>query len=186
MDEAVNGSTVIVLDTAAGIVGEMDKLAAHGRPPTPHLAYSVVLLDGAGATLLQRRANAKYHFAGRWSTTCCSHPRPGEPVRDAARRRVAEELHVECETLEVRGAFWYRAEDPDSGLAEYEYDVVLLGRVRGVARPDPAEVSETALRQPDEVLTACLLDPRSHTPWLPMVLETALGPAQRIAPTVRL
>jgi isopentenyl-diphosphate Delta-isomerase len=172
--------TVVVLD-AAGIVGEMDKLAAHERPPTPHLAFSVVLLDPAGATLLQRRANAKYHFAGRWSNACCSHPRPGEPLRQAAQRRVAEELNVWCDTLEVRGAFWYRAEDPASGLAEHEYDVVLMGRVRGIARPDPAEVSEIALRQPDDVLVACREDPRSYTPWLSTVLETALGPAQPIA-----
>ena len=177
---ADTGAPVVVLDEA-GIAGQMDKLAAHGRPPTPHLAFSVVLLDADGATLLQRRADVKYHFAGRWSNACCSHPRPGEPLRQAARRRLAEELHVWCDELEVRGAFWYHAEDPASGLAEHEYDVVLMGRVWDAARPDPAEVSEVALRRPDEVLAGCRDDPRSYTPWLPMVLETALGPAQRIA-----
>jgi isopentenyl-diphosphate Delta-isomerase len=186
MADVTTGSTVVVLDPAARIVGAMDKLTAHGRPPTPHLAYSVVLLDGAGATLLQRRANAKYHFAGRWSNACCSHPLPGESLQRAAWRRVGEELQVDCSTLEVRGAFWYHAEDPASGLAEHEYDVVLLGRVRGVARPNPAEVSEVTLRPPEDVLTACREDPESYTPWLPMVLETALGPAQRIAPVVPL
>ncbi|HSK96139.1 MAG TPA: isopentenyl-diphosphate Delta-isomerase, partial [Euzebyales bacterium] len=139
--------TVVVLDDDAEVVGQMDKLAAHARPPTPHLAFSVVLLDHTGATLLQRRANAKYHFAGRWSNACCSHPRPGEPLRREARRRIAAELHVDCDPLEVRGAFWYRADDPVSGLAEHEYDVVLVGRFRGVVRPDPAEVSDIALRQ---------------------------------------
>jgi isopentenyl-diphosphate delta-isomerase len=179
-------SAVVVLDEAAAVVGEMDKLAAHGQPPTPHLAFSVVLFDTTGAVLLQRRAAAKYHFAGRWSNTCCSHPRPGEPLRQAARRRIAEELAVRCDTLDVRGAFWYRAEDPASGLAEYEYDVVLIGRTDDVARPNPAEASAVALRAPDDVLAACVHDPESYTPWLPMVLKTALGPAQRIAVDVPL
>lgn len=182
----LRGSAVVVLDTAAGVVGEMDKLAAHSRPPTPHLAFSVVLFDAAGATLLQRRAAAKYHFAGRWSNACCSHPRPGEPLRMAAQRRIAEELQVACDTLEVRGAFWYCAEDPASGLVEHEYDVVLIGRTRGTARPNPAEVSDVAMHQPDDVLKACVQDPELYTPWLPMVLKTALGPAQRIAVDVPL
>jgi isopentenyl-diphosphate delta-isomerase len=104
----------------------------------------------------------------------------------AARRRVTEELRIECDSLEVRGAFWYHADDPASGLAEHEYDVVLLGRVRGAARPDPAEVSEVTLRQPDQVLTACRDNPAAYTPWLPMVLETALGPAQAIMAQVPL
>ena len=179
-------SAVVVLDAAATVIGEMDKIAAHGRPPTPHLAFSVVLFDSTGATLLQRRSAAKYHFAGRWSNTCCSHPQPGEPLRHAARRRVAEELDVHCDMLEVRGAFWYCAEDPVSGLAEHEYDVVLIGRTNGGARPNPAEVSDVALRTPEDVLEACVDEPSSYTPWLPMVLKTALGPAQAIAVDVPL
>lgn len=177
----LTGPTVVVLDAAATVVGEMDKLAAHSRPPTPHLAFSVVLFDAAGATLLQRRAAAKYHFAGRWSNACCSHPRPGEPLRQAARRRIAEELGIRCDTLEVRGAFWYRAEDPASGLAEHEYDVVLIGQTDHVPRPNPVEACDVALRTPEDVLEACVQDPASYTPWLPMVLETALGPPQGIA-----
>jgi isopentenyl-diphosphate delta-isomerase len=188
-DEAaaeLGGSAVVVLDMAARVVGEMDKLTAHSRPATPHLAFSVALFDAAGATLLQRRAAAKYHFAGRWSNTCCSHPRPGEPLRQAARRRIAEELDIQCGPLEVRGAFWYSAEDPATGLVEHEYDVVLIGRTNDAVRPNPAEASDVTLRTPDDVLAACVQDPASYTPWLPMVLQTALGPAQHIAVDVPL
>ena len=183
---AGSNGTVVVLDSAATIVGEMDKLAAHGRPPTPHLAFSVVLFDAAGAVLLQRRAAVKYHFAGRWSNTCCGHPRPGETVREAARRRLAEELRINSDGLEVRGAFWYRAEDAASGLAEHEYDVVLVGRIDGAVRPDPSEASAVVRRRPDAVLVECRNDPAAFTPWLPMVLETALGPPGRVAADVPL
>lgn len=179
-------STVVVLDDSAAVVGAMDKLVAHGRPATPHLAFSVVLFDAAGATLLQRRAATKYHFAGRWSNTCCSHPRPGEPLRAAAQRRVAEELNIRCGELDVRGGFWYRAEDPGSEFAEHEYDVVLVGRVPALAAPNPHEVSEIVLRRPERVLSDIRTDGNAYTPWLAMTLRTALGPAQQIAVDVPL
>lgn len=174
-------SDVVVVDEAAGVVGAMDKLAAHSQPATRHLAFSVVLFDASGATLLQRRAGTKYHFAGRWSNTCCSHPRPGEPLLAAARRRVDEELRMVCPPLRVHGAFWYHAEDPGSGLAEHEYDVVLVGQVDRLVEPNPAEASEVALRAPDEVFEACQREPDAYAPWLPMALRTALGPVQSIA-----
>ncbi|HSK91531.1 MAG TPA: isopentenyl-diphosphate Delta-isomerase [Euzebyales bacterium] len=179
-DRTGDGTRVVVLDAAGGVAGAMDKLAAHVPPATPHLAFSVVLFDDAGATLLQRRAATKYHFAGRWSNSCCSHPRPGEPLVAAARRRVAEELNLRCDALEIRGAFWYQAFDPASRLAEHEYDVVLVGRVAQEVHPDPAEASAVALERPDAVLAAYRDDPAAYTPWLPQVLAIARGPAQPI------
>lgn len=166
---------VVLLDAQARVIGQMDKLAAHRSPARRHLAFSVILFDAAGAALLQQRARAKYHFAGRWSNSCCSHPRPGEALRQAARRRVGQELGVRVGDLEVRGAFWYQAHDPASGLSEHEYDVVLAGRLDGEVDPDPAEVDAVALRDPAEVVAACGAEPGRYTPWLPQVLSIALG-----------
>lgn len=173
-------SQVVVLDAAASVVGAMDKLAAHGRPATPHLAFSVVLFDPSGATLLQRRAAGKYHFPGRWSNACCSHPRPGEGLRAAARRRLAEELRIHGVDLEIRGAFWYQADDPLTGLSEHEFDVVFAGTIDGDVRPEPEEVSAVALRDPADVLAACRNGDGQYTPWLRAALEIALGPPQPV------
>lgn len=178
---------VVLLDADAAVIGSMDKLAAHQRP-TRHLAFSVVLFGDDGRVLLQRRAAGKHHFAGRWSNTCCSHPRPGEPLRAAGRRRTREELGFDPGPLEVRGAFWYEARDPVSDLVEHEYDVVLVGRLVAAAldhdRFDPAEVEASALTTPDAVRAALAADPLSFTPWLPQVLDVATGRPTPIAADV--
>jgi isopentenyl-diphosphate delta-isomerase len=162
----------------------MDKLAAHQRS-TRHLAFSVVLFADDGRVLLQRRAESKYHFAGRWSNTCCSHPRPGEPLRAAGRRRTREELGLDPGPLEVQGAFWYEARDLASDLVEHEYDVVLVGGFDGAEldldRFDPAEVEATALTTLDSVRAACAASPGDFTPWLPQVLDIATGRPQPVA-----
>ncbi|HSJ45365.1 MAG TPA: isopentenyl-diphosphate Delta-isomerase [Euzebyales bacterium] len=175
---------VVLLRADAAVIGSMDKLAAHQRA-TRHLAFSVVLFASDGRVLLQRRAASKYHFAGRWSNTCCSHPRPGEPLRAAGRRRTREELGFDPGPLEVRGAFWYEARDPASGLVEHEYDVVLVGGVDTAAldrdRFDRADIEATALNALDAVRAACAESPRDFTPWLPDVLDIATGRPRPIA-----
>jgi isopentenyl-diphosphate delta-isomerase len=174
MDDGAH-DLVVVLDADAAVVGSMDKLAAHRRA-TRHLAFSVVLYDADGAMVLQRRADAKYHFAGRWSNACCSHPRPGEPVAAAGRRRVREELGVDGGPLSVHGAFWYEARDPASDLVEHEYDVVLVGRVDAPLDPDPAEAAAVDRMRPDALRTALAADPQRFTPWLPQVLDLVSAP----------
>lgn len=174
------GDTVVLLDAAAGVIGAMDKLTAHERP-TRHLAFSVVLYDAEGAVVLQRRAPGKYHFAGRWSNACCSHPRPGEALVAAAHRRLREELGVDGTALTVHGAFWYQAHDPVSGLVEHEYDVVLTGRLDGSLDPDPAEVAAVDRCQPAALRAALAADPSRYTPWLETVLDVAAAPPTAIA-----
>lgn len=137
-----DGDEVVVLVDQHDVeVGVAPKLEAH-RDGRLHRAVSVVLFDDRGRVLLQRRALEKYHSGGLWSNTCCGHPRPGESVTDAARRRLRDELGIVGCDLTLVGDFLYRAELTD-GLVEHELDHVLIGRWSGVLGPDPREVSET-------------------------------------------
>lgn len=157
-------------------LGSMDKLVAHEAPGHLHRAFSVLLLDGEGRVLLQQRAEAKYHFAGRWTNSCCGHPAPGTEVAQAARDRTFAELGLDL-PLELVGSFVYRAADEASGLVEHEHDSVLVGRLPAgaVASPDPAEVAATRLVNLPELLEELRASPESFTPWLPQVLGCALA-----------
>lgn len=167
---------VVLLDAAASPIGVAPKLEAHHAPGLPHLAFSVVLHDTQGRILLQRRSRDKHHFRRRWANSCCSHPQPGESVSDAAARRVREELCVTLEhPVEPVGAFWYQAVDPDSGLVEVEYDVVLRGRLAAdapVLDPDRTEVDALRWVTIDQArsLTTSSHD-RAVAPWLTHVLS---------------
>src|SRR5678815_4333167 len=92
----VSKDHVIVVDEQDVKQGIMEKMEAH-RQGILHRAFSVFILNKNNELLLQQRAAGKYHSAGLWSNTCCSHPRPGEDALAAARRRLREEMGIDAE-----------------------------------------------------------------------------------------
>ncbi|MDQ6828908.1 MAG: isopentenyl-diphosphate Delta-isomerase [Gemmatimonadota bacterium] len=149
-------------------MGVAEKLDAHLRGVL-HRAFSVLVFDSAGRLLLQRRADKKYHSAGLWSNSCCGHPRPGESVLQAGRRRLREEMGFDCELREL-ATFRYRAELA-AGLAEHELDHVLAGEWEGTPVPDPDEVAECDWTPLDSLERAMIDEPSKYSAWLPLVMQ---------------
>ncbi len=174
---------VVLVDERDRELGQADKLEAH-RAGTLHRAFSLFVFDAAGRVLLQRRAEGKYHSAGRWSNTCCGHPRPGEGTEAAARRRLNEEMGVDCE-LERVGRFVYRAA-VGGDLVEHEVDHVLIGRFDGEPRPDPREVSEWRWVDLGALVQDAAAHPERYTVWLPGALDLVRRHGRSRAPSFAL
>lgn len=166
---------LILVDGLDRQVGTATKERAHFGSLL-HRAFSVVLTrEGSAGTevLLSRRAEGKYHSAGLWANSCCSHPRAGEQTIDAAYRRVTEELGLQAEGLSEIDSFVYRAEF-DNGLTEFEYDHVLLGTCSGTLAPDPSEVSATRWIDTGALAVELAEHPQHFCAWAFMVLSIAL------------
>ncbi|WP_328392484.1 isopentenyl-diphosphate Delta-isomerase [Nocardia sp. NBC_00416] len=164
---------VELVDDAGTTVGSCAVAAAHRAPGRPHRAFSVLIFDTAGRTLLQQRALGKTRFPARWSNTCCGHPAPGVPVLESAGIRLIEEMGLRVPLTEV-GVYRYRAEDPRTGFVEDEWDHVLVGSLDGVEpAPDPAEVAGHRWIRPEELRTRLREQPDDFSPWLAGVLEIA-------------
>jgi isopentenyl-diphosphate Delta-isomerase len=153
---------VVLVDADDRPIGSAEKLRAH-REGLLHRAFSVFVMNRTGAMLLQRRAADKYHSGGLWSNTCCSHPRPGEPIAAAAGRRLREEMGFTCALRPVH-RFVYRAE-LDGGMIEHECDTVLVGHYDGVPSPDPAEVGGWRWTHPDAIARELAAAPERFTAW---------------------
>ena len=159
---------VILVDEEGREIGSAGKLEAHRNGGKLHLAFSIVLFNRNGETLLQRRSKRKYHFGGLWTNACCGHPRPGEVLAEAARRRLHEELGVRTELSEVF-SFLYRATDPGSGLSEHELDHVFVGRLDELddepPQPDPEEIDDLRWIEHAELERDIAAHPERYTPW---------------------
>lgn len=171
---------VELVDPSGQPVGSATVSEAHTAPGQLHRAFSVLLFDPAGRTLLQQRASVKTRFPLRWANTCCGHPTPGTSVVEAATQRLAEELGVRGVPLVDVGVYTYRAEDQTTGRVEYEYDHVVIGRVAGdiAVAPDPAEVAATRWVPATSLVPAG----EEYAPWLAGVLPIALAATGQTTP----
>ena len=160
---------IILVDESDREIGFAEKLEAHRNGGRLHRAFSIVLFGPDGRTLLQQRAASKYHFGGLWTNACCGHPRRGEGLVEAARRRLREELGVDTELRSVF-SFRYTAADDGSGFTERELDHVLVGEFDGEARPNPDEVGAVRWVDCDELARDVAAHPERYTPWLLLVL----------------
>ncbi len=155
---------VVLLDEEGHAVGTADKLGVHHAATPLHLAFSCYLFDGAGNVLLTRRADDKRTFPGVWTNSCCGHPAPGEPLADAVRRRVEQELGTHLADLRlVLPRFRYRAEQ--DGVVENEMCPVYVALAPGPVDPDPTEVGETAWEPWADFRGAVLSGAREVSVW---------------------
>ncbi len=166
---------VIVVDCNDCQIGVAEKLAAH-QQGLCHRAFSIFVFDRRQEPqrlLLQQRHQDKYHSAGLWSNTCCSHPRPGEEIEAAASRRLNEELGLVVK-LEKVGVFHYRAQ-LENGLIEDEIDHLFVGFYDGESiAPHPQEVAQTDWVTIASLKENLLTHPDHYTAWLAQGLEKVL------------
>jgi len=167
---------VILVDTNDNALGTMEKLAAH-QAGQLHRAFSVFIFNSKGELLLQQRAHDKYHSAGKWSNTCCSHPRPGEQNMDAAKRRLMEEMGLGCE-LRYGFNFVYHA-GFSNGLSEYEFDHVFFGDTDELPLIDPAEVADFAYVSPEQLKNKLKQEPDEYTEWFKICFENVMEHYQK-------
>ena len=153
---------VVVVNEHDVAIGVEDKTRAH-LLGVLHRAFSIFVMNSAGQLLLQRRALGKYHSRGLWSNTCCGHPRPGESINQASRRRLREEMGFDAD-LESVFQFRYRV-DLEEGLIENEYDHMLVGLFDGGPEPNPAEVAEYRWVDPATLSLELETHPENYTYW---------------------
>jgi isopentenyl-diphosphate delta-isomerase len=166
--------SVVLMSEAGEPIGVTPKSEVHTPTTALHLAFSLYLFDPEGRLLLTRRALGKRTWPGVWTNTCCGHPAPGEPMEDAVRRRVGQELGLELGDLTcVLPDFAYTAVDA-SGIMENEICPVYRATTVHPGTdpvPNPAEVMDWKWGAWDDVVNAVGATPFVFSPWSVLQVE---------------
>jgi isopentenyl-diphosphate delta-isomerase len=164
----MNKEYVILVDNQDNDIGVMEKLQAH-QEGLLHRAFSVFIFNDKEELLLQQRALSKYHSAGLWTNTCCSHPRPNETVKDAAHRRLFEEMGLSCD-LKIKTNFVYKTSF-ENGLTEHEFDYVLIGNTNQNPIINKEEVESYKWLSVSDIKKDIVSNPNHYTSWFKIALD---------------
>ena len=164
---------LILVDPADREIGHASKADAHAGQGLLHRAFSLFVFNPAGELLLQQRATGKPLWPGYWANSCCSHPRGGEDMETATRRRLAEELGFTC-PLEFVYKFQYHAEYGEAG-SETELCWVYVGTSDAPVRINETEIAAWRYVAPDALDREIAEAPDRFTPWLKMEWQRLRG-----------
>ena len=160
---------LILVDADDRETGHLSKAACHDGDGILHRAFSVFLFNDAGDLLLQQRATSKRLWPGFWSNSCCSHPRRGEGMEEATRRRLGDELNAKA-ALEYVYKFRYQANFGDLG-SEHELCHVFLGRLQSKVLANDEEIAAIRFVGPQDLDAELAENPERYTPWFKLEWE---------------
>ncbi|WP_328387509.1 isopentenyl-diphosphate Delta-isomerase [Nocardia sp. NBC_00416] len=189
---------VVLLDESGYAIGTAPKAGVHTDHTPLHLAFSCYVFGQDGRFLATQRATDKKTWPGVWTNSACGHPAPGEPLPDAVRRRLSDELGLRTAEIDlVVPTFRYRAVMFD-GTVEYELCPVYRAIVDSSPTPNPAEVSTACWLDWDDFATQAATTLAPISPWCleqlailtrlgspltwPVAADAELPPAARMGP----
>lgn len=164
----------------------IDKLDAHLQN-IPHSAISIFVFS-RNHLLLQQRAATKYHSAGLWANTVCSHPRWQETASSCAQRRLQEELGWTTPLIEGE-KIDYHAQVGE--LYENEQVQCFFGSLQDESNTEtsieklsclfnPGEVSNLRWMDMQEIDCALQATPEIFSAWFQIYMSTHRDKLQRM------
>ncbi len=165
---------LILVDENDQEIGSALKKDCHIGNGILHRAFSVFIFNEENEVLLQQRSEEKMLWGKFWSNACCSHPKLGETIEDAAQRRIKEELSIEAK-LNFLFKFEYQEKFEDIG-SENELCHVLIGKCDEEPNFDPNEISDLKYLSIEEMTRSIEESPNQYTPWLKIEWSKIIGP----------
>lgn len=161
---------IILVDKKDNEIGVGEKLKVHQEGKL-HRAFSIFIFNSKGKMLLQKRAKTKYHSPGLWTNTCCSHPGPNKNLEEEAKRRLKEEMGINCQLREIF-SFIYKVNL--GSLIEHEFNHVFIGKFNGKPTVNAKEADDWEWINTKELKKDVRKNPEKYAYWFRLILDRVL------------
>lgn len=134
----------VVVDRNDNILGYKTRRECHHDPSLIHRTVGVIIYDGKGRVLLQKRSMTKDMEPGLWGISAAGHVTRGQTDDEAVRRELQEELGIDVPLTFVKK--FITVNDQESERA-----ALYRGVSDGPFRPEASEVSDIKFFEPREI-----------------------------------
>lgn len=163
---------LILVDENDNEIGYESKDKCHQGKGLLHRAFSIFLFNDKHELLFQKRSDDKLLWGGYWSNTVCSHPRKGETIEIATKRRLNDEMGVDAD-LKFLFKFQYQAKFKSIG-SEHELCYVYIGKHNGPYHPNPNEIKDLMFIPFDKIEEELQRNGKFYTPWFKIEYQRIL------------
>jgi len=160
---------VVLVDDQDKEIGLKDKIEAHLGEGSLHRAFTILIFNNAGETLVAQRSAEKMLWPLFWDSACASHPLENEGYEQSGERRLTEELGLTCD-LEVADRFQYKEKYKDIG-SENEVCTTLVGQYDGDVHPVISEVADYKWVSIKNLKIDMAENPDIYTIWFKIALD---------------
>jgi isopentenyl-diphosphate delta-isomerase len=150
------------------VLGVVSKEEAH-RTGCLHRAISVLIFNEKGEWLIQKRADDKYHSAGLWANTCCSHPFPNETNVSASNRRLKEEVGMIADLNKAFSFKYYVILDNDL------IDHVFIGVTNAKPELNLDEVSDWKYVTTEFLKEDLITNSKDYAEWFKLIFNIVIA-----------
>lgn len=164
---------LVLVDEDDNQIGVKEKVAAHLGDGDLHRAFSILVFNSKGETLVTRRSAEKMLWPLYWDSACASHPLENEVQEAAGERRLTEELGFTCK-LKNADTFQYKEKYLDVG-SENEICAILIGDYDGEVHPVAEEVADYKWMSVRDVLDEMAQNPDKYTIWFKIELDRLIA-----------
>ncbi len=116
-----------VVTEKGDVINILPRSEIHGNPSLLHRVAHVLVFNGEGALLLQKRLMHKDVAPGKWDTSVGGHVNAGEGLYDAVRREMKEEIGITACVLEF--LYKYIHSNPYETEVVYTYTCIYDGEI---------------------------------------------------------
>jgi isopentenyldiphosphate isomerase len=122
-----NEELLEVVDYKGNVIDILPRSSVHGNPSLLHRVVHVLVFNGSGDLLLQKRSMNKDVAPGAWDTSVGGHVNPGEGLLEAVMREAEEELGIRVSAPVF--LYSYMHSNPYESELVFTYSCVYEGKV---------------------------------------------------------
>ena len=161
---------IVIVDENDNVIGKEEKVKCHSGKGILHRAFTLMVFNDKNELLITKRSREKMLWPGFWDGSISSHVHEGETYEDAARRRLPQELGVECNDVKFLFKIRYQTQYKNVG-SENEIDAALV--VKGIDRvfPNEREISDYRYVSLEELEEDVKANPKKYAPWFLIIFK---------------
>lgn len=159
---------LVLVDNHDNTIGFDEKVKCHINTGKLHRAFMVCVFNNKKELLITKRSKNKMLWPEYWDGTIASHPRRYEDYKTSAKRRLKEEIKMDCK-LDYLFKFEYHVKYNNIGI-ENEICGTLIGTTKNLPEFNECEISEVRWTDKIEIINNLENNNNKYCPWMIIAL----------------